>query len=164
MATVTVSTSRNKMLIDRFYDEFYNRRQFGVIDELFSPGYVHHLPDIPGYAMDFQDFRKRELQMVNAFPDMKRTIEDQVGENDKVVTRSIMKGTQEGNLPELPATDRKIEVRSTIIYRIEDGRIVEGWESYDSLGMMMQLNVIHKVSTLSKARFERGYFSARFFD
>jgi hypothetical protein len=47
-------------------------------------------------------------------------------------------------------------VQSIIINRIEDGKIVEGWESYDSLGMMMQLDVVHMVSTLSREHHMRG--------
>lgn len=154
-----MSTKKNKALIREFYEEFYNRRNLRVIDDLFSEDYVHHLPDVRGYAMDFQEFRKRQLEFSMAFPDCKKDIEDQVAEEDKVVTRSIMRGTHTGNLPNIPATEKKIEVRSITIDRIKDGRIVEGWESYDSLGMMQQLEVVSMMSTLSKSPHERGYFN-----
>jgi len=153
----------NKALIRRFSEEFFNRRNFGVIDELFSPSYVHHTPDVPGYTMDFQDFRKRELQLVNAFPNFRYSIEDQIAEGDKVTTRSIMTGTHTGNLPNIPATGRKVEVRSIVIHRIKNGKFEEGWEAYDSLGMMMQLDVIHMVTTLSRERHERGWFPASYY-
>ena len=152
------STEENKQLVRRYYEEFYDRRNFGVIDELVSADYVHHIPDVLNKVMVYQDFRKRELQISGAFPDLPRTIEDMIAEGDKVVTRSVMKGTHSGNLPNIPATDKKIDVDSVVINRIKDGKIVEGWESYDSLGMYLQLEVIHMVSTLSKARHERGDF------
>lgn len=148
----------NKELVRRFYGEFYDRRNLGVIDDLFSPEYIHHSPDHPGQLIDYQDFRKRELQVASAFPDIRRTIQDQVAEGDRVVTRSTVTGTHSGNLPSIPATGRKIEVEYIIINRIQDGKIVEGWEAYDSLGMYMQLEVIHMVSTLGKSRKERGYY------
>jgi steroid delta-isomerase-like uncharacterized protein len=154
-----MSTEKNKALIREFYEEFYNRRNLRVIDDLFSEDYVHHLPEVRGYAMDFQEFRKRQLEFSMAFPDCKKDIEDQVAEENKVVTRSIMRGTQSGDLPNIPATEKKVEVRSIVIYRIKDEKIVEGWESYDSLGMMQQLEVVSMMSTLSKSRHERGYFN-----
>jgi steroid delta-isomerase-like uncharacterized protein len=152
-----MSTDRKKALIKEFYEEFYGRRNFRVIDDLFSEKYVHHIPDIPGYAMDFQDFKKRELNFSMAFPDRKKVIEDMIAEEDKVVTRSLTTGTQTGDMPNIPASGRKIEVWSIAIYKVKGGRIMEGWESYDSLGMMQQLGVIHMVSTLSKEPHERGY-------
>jgi predicted ester cyclase len=97
--------------------------------------------------------------MSSAFPDLTRSIEDMIAEGDKVVTRSVMKGTHTGNLPNIPATNRQIDVECIVINRVQDGEIVEGWESYDSLGMYLQLEVIHMVSTLGKSRkFYRGDF------
>ncbi|HMK48132.1 MAG TPA: ester cyclase [Methanocella sp.] len=153
----------NKALVQQFVDGFFNRRNLGVVDELFSPEYVHHTPDVPSYAMNFQDYRKRELQMANAFPDFCCRVEDQIAEGDRVTTRLVMEGTQTGNLPNIPATGRKIEVRSIVVHRIENGKFKEGWEAYDSLGMMMQLDVIHMVTTLSKERHERGWFPASYY-
>jgi steroid delta-isomerase-like uncharacterized protein len=158
-----MSTEKKKALIQEFYEEFYNMRNFRVIDDLFSDKYVHHIPDIPGYSMDFKDFKKREMDLSMAFPDRKKVIEDMIAEEDKVVTRSIMTGTQTGDMPSIPASGRKIEVRSIIINTVKGGRIMEGWESYDSLGMMQQLEVIHMVSTLSKEPHERGYVPYSFY-
>lgn len=130
-----------------------------MIDELVSREYVHHIPDVLNHVMDYEDFRKRELQISGAFPDLTRSIEDMIAEGDRVVTRSVMKGTHSGNLPNIPATNKKIDVASIVINRIEDGKIAEGWESYDSLGMYLQLEVIHMVSTLGKSpKFHRGDF------
>ena len=104
-----MSTEKNKALIREFYEEFYDRRNFRVIDDLFSEKYVHHLPDIPGYTMDFHDFKKREMDFSRAFPDRKKVIEDLIAEDDKVVARSLMTGTQTSDMPNIPATGRKIQ-------------------------------------------------------
>ncbi len=151
-----MSGEDNKALVRGFYNEFYGKKNTGAVDDVYAAGYVHHTPDVLGGQMDFYDFKKRGTDILNAFPDCSREIEDQVAEGDRVVTRSVTRGTQTGDLPNLPARGRKIEVQSIVINRIEDGKIVEGWESYDSLGMMMQLDVVHMVSTLSRARHERG--------
>lgn len=153
-----MSIEENKALIRSYYEEFFIRRNFRIVDDFFPPDYVHHLPELPEYRMDFQDFRKRELNIARAFPDGRREIEDQIAEGDKVVTRFIFRGTQMVDMPEKPATDKKVNVHSIIINRLKDGKIVEGWETYDSLGMMEQLELVNRVSTLSRAPQERGYF------
>ena len=153
-----MSADDNKELMRRFYDEFYNGRNGVCIDKFFSGEFVYHPPDLPASTMDYADFKRQETQFLEAFPDLTRDIEDQVAEGDRVATRSIMRGTQKGDLPELPSKGKKIEVRSVVIYRIADGIIVEAWECYDSLSMMMQLEVIHMVSTLSKSREEHTEF------
>jgi steroid delta-isomerase-like uncharacterized protein len=151
-----MSAEDNKALVRRFYDEFYNGRAREALDKFFSGDYVHHPADLPSRLMDYADFKKREIQFLDAFPDLSRDIEDMVAEGDRVATRSMLKGKQTGDLPNLPAKGKQIEVRSIVIYRVADGKIAEGWECYDSLSMMMQLDVIHMVSTLSRARHERG--------
>jgi len=156
MATQMQSTGTNKALVRRLYDELYGRKNPAVIDELLSPGYVHHFPDVLGKQMDFADYKRRRLQLVRAFPDLAVTIEDQIAEGDRVSTRATTRGTQMNDLPNIPASGRAVEVVSIVIHRIADGKIAEGWEIYDSLGMMMQLDIVHMVTTLSKAEHERG--------
>lgn len=147
-----MSAEDNKTLVRRLYDELYNGRDEGALEIFFADDYVHHPADLPSRRMDYEEFKKREIRFLNAFPDLVRDIEDMVAEGDRVAVRSLLTGVQKGDLPNLPARGKRIEVRSIVIYRIADGRIAEGWECYDSLSMMMQLDVIHMVSTLKQTR------------
>ena len=81
-----------------------------------------------------------------AFPDTQVTIEDQIAEGDKEVTRYSSRGTHQGELWGILATGRKVEVRSVSTNCIEGGKIVEHWTSADRLGMMQQLGVIEQPS------------------
>jgi steroid delta-isomerase-like uncharacterized protein len=78
----------------------------------------------------------------NAFPDVQLSIEDQVAEGDKVVTRWIGRGTHQGELMGVAPTGNQVRVDGMTISRIEDGKIIEEWEIYDALGMMQQLGAI----------------------
>ena len=78
----------------------------------------------------------------NAFPDVQLSIEDQVAEGDKVVTRWIGSGTHQGEMMGIAPTGNQVRVDGMTISRIEDGKIVEEWEIYDALGMMQQLGAI----------------------
>ncbi len=148
----------NKALVRRFYEDYYNNRRLELIDEAFSPSYVHHTPEAPDGKMSFEEYREHMLLLSRAFPHMKVSIEDQVAEGDKVATRFTMYGTQEGDLPGMPSEGREIKVPVMTILRVLGGKILEGWELYDSLDMAIQLGVAQVVSTLSKGPQEKGYF------
>jgi steroid delta-isomerase-like uncharacterized protein len=78
-----------------------------------------------------------------AFPDLLTTVEDLLGEGDKVVARWTMRGTHQGEIEELgPPTGKRIEATGISIYRVEGGKIAEYWAIYDALGMMRQLGFI----------------------
>jgi len=65
-----------------------------------------------------------------------------VAEGDKVATRWTMTGTHQGELMGIPPTGVRITVTGISMSRFADGKLAEGWNSYDILGMMQQLGVI----------------------
>jgi predicted ester cyclase len=74
---------------------------------------------------------------------MKATVQDQIAEGDKVVTRVTIRGTHQGEIDEFgPPTGRQIVVKGITISRIEGGKIVEDWDSYDNLSVMQQLGLV----------------------
>jgi steroid delta-isomerase-like uncharacterized protein len=148
----------NKALVRHFYEDYYNNRRLEMIDEMILPSYVHHTPEVAEGKMSYEEYREHMLQLSRAFPHMKVAIEDQVAENDKVATRFTMYGTQEGDLPGIPSEGREINIPVMTMLKVQGGKIVEGWELYDSLDMAIQLGVAQVVSTLSKGPQEKGYF------
>jgi predicted ester cyclase len=151
----------NKALVRRFYEDYYNSGRREAIDEAFSLLYVHYTPEVPGGKMSYEEYREHMLTLSRAFPHMKVAIEDQVAEGDEVATRLTMYGMQEGDLPGIPAEGREVRVPVMTILKAREGRLIEGWELYDSLGMAIQLGVAQVVSTLSKGQQEKGYFPGR---
>ncbi len=77
-----------------------------------------------------------------AFPDVSMTVEDQVAEGDKVVTRWTAKGTHEGELMGVPATGKSISITGITISRIADGMVEEEWTNWDGLGLMEQIGAL----------------------
>ncbi len=114
------------------------------MDELFSPNYVLHDPGIPGGELrGTESFKQKWVSMFRtAFPDLQLSVEDQVAEGDKVVTRYTGRGTHQGELMGLPPTNNEAVVSGIIVSRVSGGRIEEEWNNFDALGMMQQLGVI----------------------
>ena len=67
------------------------------------------------------------------------TIEDQIAEDDKVVTRWTMRDTHEGEFRGIAPTGKQISITGIGIFRFSDGKVVESWDNFDQLGMMQQL-------------------------
>jgi predicted ester cyclase len=86
---------------------------------------------------------KRTIELNrNAFPDMKLTVEDQVAEGDKVVTRWRGEMTHTGELAGAAPTGRRVTITGITIDRLEDGQIVEAWRSMDTLGLLQGIGAL----------------------
>ena len=79
--------------------------------------------------------------LYGSFPDLTYTIEDIIAKGDKVVVRCTTRGTHEGEFQGIPATGKKIEYGRIQIWKIKDGKVVEGRVQVDILMMMQQLGV-----------------------
>jgi steroid delta-isomerase-like uncharacterized protein len=128
----------------RVNDEVFSQGNLDLVDELLAPDYVLHDPGIPGGELrGTESFKEQWVSMFRtAFPDLQLSVEDQVAEGDKVVTRYTGRGTHRGELMGIPPTDNEVVVSGIIISRVSGGRIEEEWNSFDALGMMQQLGVI----------------------
>ncbi len=134
-----MSTEENKALDRRFTEEVWNRGNLAVVDELMSADYHEHDPTIPAGSEGFKQF---VLMYRSAFPDVNFTIEDQIAEGDKVVSRWTARGTHKGELMGIPPTGKQVTVTGIVIGRYANGKLVEGWSNYDALGMLQQLGAV----------------------
>ena len=63
----------------------------------------------------------------SAFPDLHFTIQDQIAEGEKVVTRYTFRGTQQGELMGIPPTGKQVSIEGISIYRVADGKMQQAW-------------------------------------
>jgi len=132
-----MSLEENKAIIHRFI-EAYNKRKMDLFDDLVASDYVAHTHQIKGLESLKQLFRAG----FNAFPDWHETIEDIIAEGDKVWVRLTYTGTQTGEFRGLAPTGKKITTMGLMIYRIVNGKLVEGWDLSDYLTLLKQLGII----------------------
>jgi steroid delta-isomerase-like uncharacterized protein len=136
-----MSTEAYKALAQRWLDEVWNKGDLRLIDELIAPDYVLHDPTRPG--LQGRAGIKESIAMFRqAFPDLTFTIEDQVAEADKIVTRYTVQGTHLGPLMGIAATGKQGTITGIDIYRISDGQIAEAWSNWDTLGLLQRIGVI----------------------
>jgi steroid delta-isomerase-like uncharacterized protein len=139
-----MTLEENKALARRAIDEVWSKGNLAVAAEVYGPNFVSHQHSHP-HARDVRGVSAliefvREFRQ--AFPDFRDTIDEQVAEEDKVVTRFTSTGTHRGALMGLQPTNKRASWMGIVIDRIEDGKIVEEWVSWDLFGMMQQLGGI----------------------
>ena len=131
-------SEENKDLARRAWEAINNP---DILDEVYALDVVWHEPDQE--VQGLEEARQFISMYKTAFPDLNVTVEDVIAEGDKVVTRITFHGTHQGEVEEFgPPTGRQIEVKGITISRIENGKIIEDWDSYDNLSMMKQLGLI----------------------
>ena len=136
-----MSAEENKAILRRWFEELWDRRNLDAIDEIVADNFVFHNAP-PGIPPDREGVRQLVTMMQAAFPDVRITVEDQIGEGDKVVTRWTFAGTHKGELMGIAPTGKQIAISVITINRIAGGKAAEGWEEVDRLGMMQQLGVV----------------------
>ena len=133
-------STTNKALLRRFFEEIYNQGYLRVADEIVAADYINHNP-APGEAPGREGFKAFVAYLRRAFADLQFTIEDQVAEGDKVVTRITIRGRQEGEFAGIPPTGKLVTVTAISIHRFADGQIQESWLNWDALGLVQQLGI-----------------------
>jgi steroid delta-isomerase-like uncharacterized protein len=136
-------SAANKAISKRLFTEGMNEGKLEVIDELVAPNWVDHDPSNPPDLPPGAQGLKQLMSMYRAaFPDMVMTIEEQIAEGDKVVSRWVAKGTHNGDLAGIPPTGKQVTVTGIFIDRISGGQIQESWANWDALGMLQQVGAV----------------------
>jgi steroid delta-isomerase-like uncharacterized protein len=129
-----------KAIATRFFEVVWNEHDVDAIDSLFAPHFVDHYVSVPR-TPDREGFKHECRFYLSAMPDTSVTIEDQIAEGDRVVSRVTFHGTHTGPFGPAPPTGRTVEVTGCIIMRIADGVIAERWGNIDDLGALRQLGL-----------------------
>jgi steroid delta-isomerase-like uncharacterized protein len=133
-------SEQNKAIARAVFDVF-NGSDPAELDDVVAADAVDHDPANPFAGEGREGFKKIIAMYREAFSDLHFTIEDQIAEGDKVVTRWVGRGTHDGELMGAPATGKSTEVGGVGIDRIENGQVVEAWGYWDALGLFQQLGL-----------------------
>jgi predicted ester cyclase len=146
-ARAFMSTEENKALARRELREiFASDGNLDAAEEIYAPNYVSHQPAGDEDLRGPEAIKQFAAGVREAFPDLEITIEDQIAEGDKVVTRFRTRGTHQGELWGIAPTGKEVELENMSMCRIEGGKMAEEWPAPDRLGMMQQLGVLDQPS------------------
>jgi len=135
------STEANKALACRFGDDFLNKRNWALADEILADDFVLHMPQLPEIRSS-EAMKQLHMGIQASFPDVRFTFEEPIAEGDKVVVRWTGAGTHEGEWVGVAPTGKIVRWGGIAILRIAGGKIAEEWCDWDGLSFFQQLGVL----------------------
>jgi steroid delta-isomerase-like uncharacterized protein len=142
-----MSVEENTALARRELEEIFDAKgNLDDAEEIYAPNYISHQPAGDEDIRGVEAMKQFAASMREAFPDLKVTIEEQIAEGDRVLTRFRTRGTHRGELWGMPPTGKEVQITNMSMSRIEGGKMVEEWPAPDRLGMMQQLGVIGQLA------------------
>jgi steroid delta-isomerase-like uncharacterized protein len=132
--------AENAKLIRKWFDEVWNQGREETVDAMCSEdvighGQAQHGADIHGPA-HFKQFMRG---FRGAFSDIHVEIHDTIEQADTVVARWTTTMSHTGTFLDVPPSGKHISVNGISIQRFAGGKIVEGWDNWDQLGLLVQL-------------------------
>jgi predicted ester cyclase len=140
-----MSAQRNKATARRFMEESFGGGKPELVDELLDADFVRYDPYIEaGAVRGAQTVKDNIVWFRNAFPDLNCTVEEQVAEGEKVVSRWTLRGTHQGEFFGVAGTGNRVEYTGIQIDRFdeESGKIVEERAEFDLLGALRQMGAV----------------------
>jgi steroid delta-isomerase-like uncharacterized protein len=132
----------NAAFIRRWFDEVWNKGRMDAIDEMASPEVIGHGQAQHSTDIGMVEFKKLARDIRSAFPDIHFIIEDVITQGDKVVARWSARMTHAGTFLGTAATGRAVTVTGISVQHIVKGKIVEGWDNWDQLGLLVQIGAV----------------------
>ncbi len=133
---------QNTMLVRRAIDEIWNGGNYAILDELLANNIVIHAATPAAATHGPEGIVGFYTGLRSAFPDVHFTIEDQIADDDRVVTRWTAHATHTGEFQGIPPTGKRVVMTGIDIDRIAHGKVAECWPVVDELGLLNQLAAI----------------------
>jgi steroid delta-isomerase-like uncharacterized protein len=132
----------NKEISKRIIEEVFSQGRYEVADEVVDPAAVGNDPALPEPVRGAEGLKEAARGYRGAFPDLELSIEQMVAEGDCVVTRWTGRGTHRGELFGIAPTGKEAVVTGMTLDRFENGRLVESWVNWDTLGLLQQIGAV----------------------
>lgn len=132
-------TQQNKQLLANFANDVFVKKDLTNLNQYLREDYIQHNPLVPQGLSGFQNFF---ADWFKAVPDWDYRLEKIVAEGDTVWVYGAYSGTHKGNWLGIPATGKHYSIHAVDIFRIENGKLAEHWDVFDTYSLFKQLGVI----------------------
>jgi serine phosphatase RsbU (regulator of sigma subunit)/predicted ester cyclase len=152
------SEEKNKALVRRFV-EAQVEKDLAALEEMLAPDFVDHSV-LPGQGTTREDYLQDVAEEQAASSDAKLSIEDQMAEDDRVMTRLAIHGSHDQEMfTGVPPTGVNFNFTGIIINRVVGGKIVEEWSEGSYAYELAQQRLDHELR--ERERIEQELLVAR---
>jgi predicted ester cyclase len=130
-------TELERNLGRRWFEEVWNQKRREAIAEMLLPDSVIHDGGTDSTGPEgFYPFFDR---MNNALSEIHVSVDDSFAEGDKICVRWSVTARHTGSGLAILPTGVTIQVTGISILRVKGDKLIEGWQNWDMLGMMEQI-------------------------
>jgi steroid delta-isomerase-like uncharacterized protein len=130
-----MSSTQYTIIARRFVDQIFNARRTEEAKNFVTPDIIYH--GMGEEVKGLEEFKKWVAEDLSAFPDMKITILDDFGDQNKIAIRWTFEATHQKDFADFPATNKKFETQGVDIFYFEGDKINESWTVCD-LSVLIQ--------------------------
>jgi len=113
----------------KFVEDIFNSRKTEMAKNYVTSNIIYH--GMGEEVTGLENFKQWVDEDLSAFPDMKVTILDGFGDQNKIVIRWNLKATHEKDFADFPATHKRFETQGVDIFHFEGDKIKEAWTLSD---------------------------------
>jgi steroid delta-isomerase-like uncharacterized protein len=134
-------TGSNKEVV-RAVAQAMNEGRYDDLGLYIAATYHRHCQATPEAVVETLDDFKSLMKMYSgAFPDGQVEIYELIAEGDMVAVVGTYRGTHSAPMGPYPATGKTVDSEFAGYHRLENGKIVETWVTWDNLAMFRQLGL-----------------------
>lgn len=141
MAQATTDAER---LVTEYVDA-WNERDFSKFADLLAESFTFNSPTA-GTVHGRQNCEEYASAVVGGFSDFQILVQEMVGDENLVMTESLLVGTHDGEYDGIPPTHEKIEIRDMAKFVVEDGKLQEERLYFDRQEFLDQLGASRRTS------------------
>ncbi len=130
---------QNKELVSKLILECFSGGHLHVIDEIVSPDFEFHYPNMPEGIEGLKAIVKKNN---DSFEGWSFTIHELLAEGEKVIARWSSKGIHAKSFMGEPSTDKEVHLKGISIYVIKNGKIAKDWVEANYMDFLTQLGVL----------------------
>jgi steroid delta-isomerase-like uncharacterized protein len=137
-----MSEAENAALARRFIEEAFNNKRSEAVRDLLHPKAVLHLEGFE--VRGPEGLLPAWANALGAFPDLKIIIQDLVAQADSVAVRWTASGMHTGPHLGIAPSMKLVAFRGITWLRFSEGKIIEGWESWNQGRLYSELHQARK--------------------
>jgi len=127
-------------VLRRWFEVVWNEGREDLMEELAAPDVILHGVGGPGQIMQgIEAFKPFYRRIRGAFPDLRITVEEAIGERDIVALRWSAQMSHTGDDLGFPPTHKRLAITGMSFARVQSGKLVEGWDNWDMMGLMHEI-------------------------
>jgi steroid delta-isomerase-like uncharacterized protein len=135
--------AENAKLIRKWFEEVWNQGSEKTIDAMCDKNAIGYGQAQRGTAIRGPEhFKQFWRSLRSAFSNIHVDIHETIEQGDRVAARWTITMNHTGAFLGIASTNKRVSVNGISIQRFDNGQIIEAWDNWDQLALLVQLGAV----------------------